>query len=173
MLFLTCNDLTRVVPALLRPGRVDFKMELGYADQYQIEEMFWRFFGEPGSKRDQRLMPFVNKLFVCLPSDYLTPAELQSFFMIHAMALRAGRKAMVRTGIKLPNSNAKTLEDINRAMCDIDNINTTNTQQHQLKVATLDHLISSIPSFLEKVEYDREQARKHEQAKKEKGKGNE
>ncbi|KAI7880579.1 P-loop containing nucleoside triphosphate hydrolase protein [Lichtheimia hyalospora FSU 10163] len=173
VLFLTCNDLTRVVPALLRPGRVDFKMELGYADQYQIEEMFWRFFGEPGSKRDQRLMPFVNKLLACLQSGYLTPAELQSFFMIHAMALRAGRNAMVRTGIKLPNGNAKSLEDIDSAMCDTENINTTNTQQHQLKVATLDHLISSIPSFLEKVEYDREQARKHEQAKKEKGKGNE
>lgn len=173
MLFLTCNDMTRVVPALLRPGRVDFKMELGYADRYQIEAMFWRFFGEPGSKKDQRLVPYINKLLACLPSDYLTPAELQSFFMIHAMALRAGKAAMIRTGIKLPNDNAKSHEDVNNAMHDIDSINITNIRQYQLKAATLDHLISSTRSFLEKVEYDREQARKHEQAKKKKRKGEE
>ncbi|OAC99011.1 hypothetical protein MUCCIDRAFT_41926, partial [Mucor lusitanicus CBS 277.49] len=46
MVFMTCNNVSRIQPALLRPGRIDMKMELGYADKTQINKMFWRFMGE-------------------------------------------------------------------------------------------------------------------------------
>ncbi|SAM00573.1 hypothetical protein [Absidia glauca] len=44
MVFMTCNDMNKITPALLRPGRMDVKLELGYAVHEQIEAMFWRFF---------------------------------------------------------------------------------------------------------------------------------
>ncbi|CAO3647713.1 unnamed protein product [Cunninghamella blakesleeana] len=44
MVFMTCNDINKLEPALLRPGRIDVKIEFTYATHDQVESMYWRFF---------------------------------------------------------------------------------------------------------------------------------
>ncbi|ORX54576.1 P-loop containing nucleoside triphosphate hydrolase protein [Hesseltinella vesiculosa] len=41
---MTCNDINKLEPAMLRPGRIDVKINLDYAVHAQMESMFWRFF---------------------------------------------------------------------------------------------------------------------------------
>jgi SpoVK/Ycf46/Vps4 family AAA+-type ATPase len=78
VVFLTCNDTTKLAPALLRPGRVDKKLHLGLADEYQIRSMFERFFEVSNDK-------IVEKLVHLLPKNELAPAELQNFFMTYSL----------------------------------------------------------------------------------------
>ena len=44
ILFATTNHVDRLDPALIRPGRIDQKTEIDYADSDQIRRMFLRFF---------------------------------------------------------------------------------------------------------------------------------
>ncbi|KAJ2958551.1 hypothetical protein NQZ79_g5858 [Umbelopsis isabellina] len=78
VVFLTCNDTTKLPPALLRPGRIDKKLHLGLADEYQIRSMFERFFEICNDKT-------LEKLIELLPKDELAPAELQNFFMMYSL----------------------------------------------------------------------------------------
>ncbi|KAI8877756.1 P-loop containing nucleoside triphosphate hydrolase protein [Backusella circina FSU 941] len=87
MIFMTCNDMSKIQPALLRPGRIDMKMELGYTDKTQISRLFWRFMGKLDSEnklceeKDKDLMEIEKKFVDMIPSDTVTPAELQNFFI--------------------------------------------------------------------------------------------
>ncbi|GAN07780.1 ATPase, AAA domain containing protein [Mucor ambiguus] len=104
MVFMTCNNVSRIQPALLRPGRIDMKMELGYADKTQINKMFWRFMGEDDvefsddemdekddteKKRakvySEELKTIAQKFTDMIPDLYVTPAELQNFFIMNMM----------------------------------------------------------------------------------------
>ncbi|KAI9312287.1 P-loop containing nucleoside triphosphate hydrolase protein [Dichotomocladium elegans] len=89
MIFMSCNDITKLPPALLRPGRMDVKLKLDYADRGQIQDMFWQFFGhdpdtlEPLAEGElktalqQKMKEFANHL----PEDYVTTAELENYFI--------------------------------------------------------------------------------------------
>ncbi|KAI8072562.1 P-loop containing nucleoside triphosphate hydrolase protein [Gongronella butleri] len=44
IVFMTANDVNKIEPAILRPGRMDKKINLGYAVHRQLTEMFWRIF---------------------------------------------------------------------------------------------------------------------------------
>lgn len=46
IIFLTTNHVEKLDPALIRPGRVDLKEYLGNASDYQIREMFLRFYDD-------------------------------------------------------------------------------------------------------------------------------
>ena len=46
ILFATTNHIERLDPALIRPGRIDRKELLGYADREQLRRLFVRFFGD-------------------------------------------------------------------------------------------------------------------------------
>ncbi len=44
MFFMTTNHIDRLDDALIRPGRCDYRLQLGNADRYQVLEMFKKFF---------------------------------------------------------------------------------------------------------------------------------
>ena len=44
MIFMTTNHIDRLDPALIRPGRVDFKFEMRNATKEQAASLFDRFF---------------------------------------------------------------------------------------------------------------------------------
>lgn len=86
---MTCNDITKLPPALLRPGRMDVKLKLDYADRGQIQDMFWQFFGhdpdtlEPmldGERKDY-VQSLMKKFANALPENHVTTAELENYFI--------------------------------------------------------------------------------------------
>lgn len=154
MVFMTCNDVNRIQPALLRPGRIDMKMELGYADKTQINKMFWRFMGEDDIKTSnqddtdvddedekkksktvysEELKDLAQKFTGMIPDLQVTPAELQNFFIMNMM----------------------DHEDF-----DVDVDDKTS--------ADYTYLLDAVPAFLETVAKDREQAIEHNAAKSQK-----
>jgi SpoVK/Ycf46/Vps4 family AAA+-type ATPase len=141
MVFMTCNDVSRLQPALLRPGRIDMKMELGYADKTQISKMFWRFMGEDDIETEEdeddqvdkkkksavsnELMDLADKFTDLIPDLQVTPAELQNFFIMNMM------------------DHEETL------------------QIEDGKIPDYSYLLNAVPAFLETVKRDREQAIVH------------
>lgn len=152
MVFMTCNDVSRIQPALLRPGRIDMKMELGYADKTQISKMFWRFMGEDDidtSNEDdldvvddavekkksklicsEELKGLAQKFTDMIPNLQVTPAELQNFFIMNMM---------------------------DREDFDVDDSKKNDTDYT--------YLLDAVPAFLETVAKDREQAMDHKASK--------
>lgn len=81
VLFLTTNHPDRLDPALVRPGRVDRQVELGYATPDQARRMFtWFFTGHPlGEGWIGRLADsFASRLVT-----ETTPAAIQEHFLRH------------------------------------------------------------------------------------------
>lgn len=73
ILLMTTNHPDRLDPALMRPGRVDLKVELGKANKAQAQALFVRFF--PGN-------PEVAIDFAASYEDKsMSPAELQELFL--------------------------------------------------------------------------------------------
>ncbi|KAI7886134.1 P-loop containing nucleoside triphosphate hydrolase protein [Lichtheimia hyalospora FSU 10163] len=89
MIFMTCNDITKLPPALLRPGRMDVKLKLDYADRGQMQDMFWQFFGhdpdtlEPmlDGERKEYVQSLMKKFANALPENHVTTAELENYFI--------------------------------------------------------------------------------------------
>lgn len=85
---MTCNNIDKIQPALLRPGRIDLKLKLDYAAPEQIRDTFWRFMdlddetSEP-LQGEERLT--VEKLALefekVIPDYHVTTAEIQSYFI--------------------------------------------------------------------------------------------
>lgn len=139
MVFMTCNDVNRIQPALLRPGRIDMKMELGYADKTQINKMFWRFMGEDDiveedeEKKDEKkslthnekMNTLAQQFTDLIPDLQVTPAELQNFFIMNMM------------------DHEETL------------------QVEDGKEPDYGYLLDAVPEFLATVKRDREQAEEH------------
>ncbi|GAA5794837.1 hypothetical protein HPULCUR_000185 [Helicostylum pulchrum] len=137
MVFMTCNDVNRLQPALLRPGRIDMKMELGYADKSQIIKMFMRFMGEDDiiedeedSENNEKKKVVISESFKelaqrftdLIPDLYVTPAELQNFFIMNLI---------------------------------------DNEDLQDEKLPDYTYLLDQVPAFFESVKRDREQAAKH------------
>ncbi|KAI7886443.1 P-loop containing nucleoside triphosphate hydrolase protein [Lichtheimia hyalospora FSU 10163] len=151
LIFLTCNDMTKIVPALLRPGRVDVKMEFGYADRYQTEAMFWRFFDEESQNgQDPEWIDIMHKLLDVLPENELTPAELQNFFMAHALLLQSPHKTQAIDITRITDNEDTKNEDMDA---------------NEKRALFFKDLLASVDPFMEKVKIDREQARKHAERK--------
>ncbi|CAG8647507.1 BCS1 N terminal-domain-containing protein [Gigaspora rosea] len=73
IIFMTTNYVDRLQPALIRPGRVDFKELLDVASDYQIRTMFLRFY-ENETKLAER---FVEKV----KGKGISTAQLQGHFV--------------------------------------------------------------------------------------------
>ena len=80
IIFMTTNHIDRLDDALIRPGRVDMTMQLGNASQWQMEQLWDRFYSEqdPSGEGKKR---FVNKATAAGLVDNVSTAALQGLFL--------------------------------------------------------------------------------------------
>ncbi|PFH36477.1 putative BCS1 family isoform 9 [Besnoitia besnoiti] len=71
--FMTTNHPERLPDSLIRPGRIDIKVRVGYATPLQLRRQFLRFF--PGEEES------ADKFVEILGGIQLSMAELQGFFL--------------------------------------------------------------------------------------------
>jgi mitochondrial chaperone BCS1 len=79
IVFMTTNYISRLDPALIRPGRVDMKEFVGHCSRYQLEQMYRRFYNGPGV--DDYATQFADSVEKF--KKPVSPAQVQGFFMIH------------------------------------------------------------------------------------------
>ncbi len=65
-------------PALIRPGRVDMKVAIGYASSYQVEQMYMRFYPEASVARARLFAERVSS-----QGKPVSMAQLQGYFMFY------------------------------------------------------------------------------------------
>lgn len=82
IVFMTTNYLSRLDPALIRPGRVDVKEFVGHCTKHQLEHMFRRFFNTPDV--DSLSQKFADNVISF--KKPASPAQIQGFFMIHKLS---------------------------------------------------------------------------------------
>lgn len=103
---MTCNDISTIPPALIRPGRIDLKLHMGYLDTHQAQLIFWKFFCMPEKEKDlsdieRKTYPMlnhtVNELIIRIRDHAqqssistgiqleISPAELISYLLFHAL----------------------------------------------------------------------------------------
>jgi chaperone BCS1 len=75
VIFMTTNHISKLDPALIRPGRVDIQQEITHASPYQLRQMFLRFFPAEEAAADY----FTQSL----AESKLSVAELQGFFLLY------------------------------------------------------------------------------------------
>lgn len=66
--------------ALVRPGRVDMNIKIEHCSDYQLENMFSRFYPQCPPEHAQRFVTMARKLN---PGKSLSPAGVQGHFMFH------------------------------------------------------------------------------------------
>jgi chaperone BCS1 len=76
VVFFTSNHPENLVPALVRPGRIDKKVFIGYTDQHQAIQYYLRFF--PDCLRS------AETLAASIPENTVTMAELQNYIVTHS-----------------------------------------------------------------------------------------
>lgn len=110
---MTCNDMNTIPPALIRPGRVDLKLHMGYIDNYQAELIFWRFFcmeeketvlEDIPKQNYPTLAKTVNELIQRIRDTAhrvskqqkieleISPAELISYLLFHALKYKLSKQ---------------------------------------------------------------------------------
>ena len=75
ILFMTTNHREKLDPALLRPGRADFQVQLNNASQMQLKTLFTKFY--PGEDK------MAEKFCKRLPEFKVSMAKLQGYFLQH------------------------------------------------------------------------------------------
>ncbi|KAL7672313.1 hypothetical protein ACOME3_007202 [Neoechinorhynchus agilis] len=75
LVFMTTNYVERLDEALTRPGRVDFQQYIGHASDFQLAQMFNRFYSTSDLQKDEFIRRVRNT------SSHISPAELQALFM--------------------------------------------------------------------------------------------
>lgn len=93
---MTCNNIDKIQPALLRPGRIDLKFKLDYAAPEQIRDTFWRFMNlddetslplgpDERAKVEKIALEFEKRI----PEYHVTTAEIQGYFINLLLASKA------------------------------------------------------------------------------------
>jgi mitochondrial chaperone BCS1 len=77
VLFTTTNHIERLDPALIRPGRIDRREQIGFADRNQLRRLFVRFFGDA----DPSMADYFSG---SLPSDAIPMSAVQTFLVQHS-----------------------------------------------------------------------------------------
>ncbi|PVH14176.1 uncharacterized protein CXQ87_002301 [Candidozyma duobushaemuli] len=96
--FMTTNHPERLDPALLRPGRVDFKVMVNNATEQQVRRMFLRFYEDEKELCEK----FVQKFRELELVGKVSTAQLQGLFVYNKKDAQAAY-AMIDT-LKNPNS---------------------------------------------------------------------
>ncbi|XP_014206737.1 mitochondrial chaperone BCS1 [Copidosoma floridanum] len=81
ILFMTTNYLDRLDPALIRPGRVDYKEYIGWCSAIQLEKMFLRFYIEKKNDVENLAKKFAEN--VLSHKRNVSPAQIQGFFLFY------------------------------------------------------------------------------------------
>ncbi|KAI5967481.1 BCS1 [Candida margitis] len=95
--FMTTNHPERLDPALLRPGRVDYKVLIGNATEYQVKRMFLRFY----ENEEELCEEFLSK-YRKLNLHHVSTAQLQGLFVYNKRDPKAAVD-MIET-LRDPNS---------------------------------------------------------------------
>lgn len=81
ILIMTTNHRERLDPALIRPGRVDIQIELGYAQRETTVEIFRGLYQEMVSEEADEVCRLAGMFADQVPPGQFTPAEIQGFLM--------------------------------------------------------------------------------------------
>ncbi|CAI5460441.1 unnamed protein product [Closterium sp. Yama58-4] len=106
ILVMTTNHIDRLDPALIRPGRIDFRLLLDRASSAQLARLFLRFFPDsPASDADGFAALFWERA--------VSPAAVQGFLLLHkdnaAAALAAAPAFAKESGASASDSAAGAL----------------------------------------------------------------
>lgn len=83
ILIMTTNHRSRLDSALIRPGRIDIQIELGYAAKETVYHIFRELYKElTGNEKDSIYISQLAEEFSrIVPPNKFTPAEIQGFLM--------------------------------------------------------------------------------------------
>ncbi|XP_037822697.1 mitochondrial chaperone BCS1-like [Lucilia sericata] len=84
IVFMTTNYLDRLDPALIRPGRVDMQTYVGFCTEYQLVEMFNRFYKQEDNSSNNYALDFAKAVLAV--GKPVSPAQIQGYFMKHKTA---------------------------------------------------------------------------------------
>ena len=77
LLFATTNHIDKLDAALIRPGRIDRKLEVSYADRDQLRRIFLRFFPQADAS-------LAESFAAALPEGQLAMSAVQNYLIRHA-----------------------------------------------------------------------------------------
>jgi len=77
--FLTTNYPERLDPALIRPGRVDIRIHVGYCSTTQIKKLFKNFYQEATDKDAENFSESIQRK----KCTNISPAQIQAFLLLH------------------------------------------------------------------------------------------
>jgi chaperone BCS1 len=85
VLVMTTNHPEKLDRALIRPGRVDKKVEFQLANRGIAKEIFHFIFGEHDSQQKERgeMESYADKFAAIIPESELSPAEIISYLLPH------------------------------------------------------------------------------------------
>eukprot|EP00128_Syssomonas_multiformis_P011833 Colp12_sorted_trinity150504_noHs@16248 len=81
LLFMTTNHPELLDPALVRPGRIDVRIEIGLANKTQVRQFFEMFYEDIATPTP--LTTLADQFTEQVPDKALSMAQLQAFFLLH------------------------------------------------------------------------------------------